>query len=120
MIRNGDLFKLNKISHEERLVNLGTLLRNNNPDQSTTLPTNRDVLTILQENSATNDEGDDISEFELNKINVTLWLEDELPTWHLGYCISKNDGNSYRIEHRERVKKIISLKMEKSKSARDS
>ena len=110
MIYNGDLFKLNKISHEERLVNLGTLLGNNNPDQSTTLATNRDALTILQGNSATNDEGDNTSEFELNKIYVTLWLEDELLTWYLGYCISKNDGNIYRIEHREQVKKSSNLK----------
>ena len=91
VIYNGDLFKLNKISYEDRLVNLGILLGNNNPDQNRTLPTNRAVLTILQGNSSTNDEGDDIPEFELNKIYVTLWLEDELLTWYLGYCISKND-----------------------------
>ena len=101
---------LNKISYEDRLVNLGILLGNNNPDQNTTLPTNRDALTILQGNSSTNDEGDDIPEFELNKIYVTLWFENELPTWYLGYCISKNDDNSYRIEDLERVKKPSNLK----------
>ena len=53
VIYNGDLFKLNKISHEGRLVNLGILLGNNNPDQKTTLPTNRDAITILQGNSST-------------------------------------------------------------------
>ena len=47
VIYNGDLFKLNKISQEDRMVNLGILLGNNNPDQNTTLPTNRDALTII-------------------------------------------------------------------------
>ena len=83
VIYNGDLFKLNKISQEDRMVNLGILLGNNNPDQNTTLPTNRDALTIIQGNSSTNDEGDDIAEFELTKIYVTLWLKDELPVWYL-------------------------------------
>ena len=82
VIYNGDLFKLNKISQEDRMVNLGILLGNNNPDQNTTLPTNRDALTIIQGNSSTNDEGDDIAEFELTKIYVTLWLKDELPVWY--------------------------------------
>ena len=83
VIYNGDLFKLNKISQEDRMVNLGILLGNNNPDQNTTLPTNWDALTIIQGNSSTNDEGDDIAEFELTKIYVTLWLKDELPVWYL-------------------------------------
>ena len=83
VIYNGDVFKLNKISQEDRMVNLGILLGNNNPDQNTTLPTNRDALTIIQGNSSTNDEGDDIAEFELTKIYVTLWLKDELPVWYL-------------------------------------
>ena len=83
VIYNGDLFKLNKISQEDRMVNLGILLGNNNPDQNTTLPTNRDALTIIQGNSSTNDEGDDMAEFELTKIYVTLWLKDELPVWYL-------------------------------------
>ena len=83
MIYNGDLFKLNKISQEDRMVNLGILLGNNNPDQNTTLPTNRDALTILQGNSSTNDEGDDIAEFKLTKIYVTLWLKDDLPVQYL-------------------------------------
>ena len=83
VIYNGDLFKLNKISQEDRMVNLGILLGNNNPDQNTTLPTNRDALTILQGNSSTNDEGDDITEFKLTKIYVTLWLKDDLPVWYL-------------------------------------
>ena len=48
-----NLFKLNKISHKDRLVNLGILLGSNNPDQNTTLPTNRGTLnTILQGNSS--------------------------------------------------------------------
>ena len=38
---------------------------------------------------------------------VTHWSEDELPMWYLGYCISKNDYNSNRIEHLEQVKKMI-------------
>ena len=107
---SGDLFKLNKISHEDRLVNLGILLGNNNPDYNTTLPTNRNTLRILQGNST--NEGDDIPEYEINKIYVTLWLEGKLPTWYLGHCISKNysyriealDDNSYRIEYLEWVK----------------
>ena len=60
VIYNGYLFKRNKISYKDRLVNLGILLGNNNPDENITLPTNRDALTILQGNSSTNDEGDDM------------------------------------------------------------
>ena len=80
VIYNGDLFKWNKISHEDRLVNLDILLGNNGPDQNTNLPTKRDAITIRQGNSSANDDGDDVTEFKLNKIYVTLWLEDKLPT----------------------------------------
>ena len=66
MIHNGNLFKLIKISRKDRLVNLGILLGNNNLDQNTTLPTNRDALTIFLGNSSTNDEGDDIPENRAN------------------------------------------------------
>ena len=107
VIYNGDLLKLNKISHEDKLIDPGISLDNNNPDQNTTLSTNRDALTILHGNSSTSDKGNDITEFKLNKEYVTLWLEDELPTWCLGCCISKNDDNSYRTEHLEPSKKII-------------
>ena len=110
VIYNGDLFKWNKISHEDRLVNLGILLGNNSPDQNTTLPTKRDAITIRQGNSSANDDGDDVPEFKLNKIYVTLWLDNKLPTWCLGYCISKNDDNSYRKEHLEWVKKWSNFK----------
>ena len=91
VIYNGNSFKVNKISHKDRPVNLGTLLSNNNPDQNTTLPKNRDALTILQGNLLHMlREGDDIPEFELSKTYVTLWLDDKLNEGN------KNDGNSYR------------------------
>ena len=67
VIYNGNLFKLNKISHEDRLVDPGISLGNNNPDQNTTLSTNRDALTILQGNSSTSDKGNDLTEFKLTK-----------------------------------------------------
>ena len=76
VIYSGDLFKLNKMSHKYRLVNLGILLGSNNPDKNTTLPTNKDALTILQRNFSTNNEGDKTLEFKLNKIYLTHWFED--------------------------------------------
>ena len=35
--------------------------------------------------------------------------------WYLGYCISKNDDNSNRIEHLEQVKKWSNLKWKNPK-----
>ena len=78
VIYNGYLFKWNKISYKDRLVNLGILLGNNNPDENIILPTNRDALTILQGNSSTNDEGDDMP-WWYDDMMIWVWTEQKYP-----------------------------------------
>ena len=107
MIFNGDLFELNKISHKDRLVNLGILLGNNNPDQNTTLLTNRDALTILHGNSSANDEGNYMPELKLNKIYVPFGWKTCYMRGILATAFQKNDDNSFRTEHLKCIKKII-------------
>ena len=70
VIASPTLFKLNKITHEERLTNLCVLLGGMNNRSFIVLPRNEDALTALKDCNAKQD--DDSLILEINQICVTL------------------------------------------------
>ena len=104
------LFKLNKISHEERLSNLCILL-NGQSTLFTTLPKNKDALQVLQnnnQNQTTNSIDDELT-IDTGQPCVTLWRENDIETWYVGYCIEIND-NVVTVEHIHQTEKRSNLK----------
>ena len=73
------------------------------------LPTNRDVLNILQQSTQAGDradlEGEPLTQY-MNALVVVIWIVNEAKTWYVGYVndISEN-GERFVIEHLERVGK---------------
>ena len=104
------LFKLNKISHEERLSNLCILL-NGHSTSFTTLPKNKDALQVLQNNNQkqTTNSIDDELTIDTGQPCVTLWRENDIETWYVGYCIEIND-NVVTVEHIHQTEKRSNLK----------
>ena len=105
------LFKVNKISHSERLSNLYILL-NGQSTSFTALPKNNDALRILQninnDESPSHDEKENL--LDIGQMCVTLWNENGHAAWYLGYCIDVCQNGLYTIEHIHRVAKDLSLK----------
>lgn len=103
------LFKVNRITHEERLINLCVLLSQNGKKvQEMDLPSNEEALTILQ--GKENPIDIQHTEIEINQIYVTLWIEKNKHTWYIGHCIANNNDGTFRIEHLHRVNKSSNLK----------
>ena len=104
------LFKLNKISHEERLGNLCILLHGHSTS-FTTLPKNKDALQVLQNNNQTQTTNsiDDELTIDTGQPCVTLWRENDIETWYVGYCIEIND-NVVTVEHIHQTEKCSNLK----------
>ena len=107
VIASPNLFKLNKVSHEERLTNLCILLGGMS-NTVTRLPDNRDALSALRENS----EGgcdEELSILQVNDTCVTLWLEGSTKQWYIGYCKEVNDNGTFEVDHIHRVKSNSNL-----------
>ena len=102
-----DLFKLNKISHEELLENLLFLLSDENIACGSVadLPTNADALKTLK-NSTTETKPNNPPEiqFSVNDSCVVAWYLGAKWHWFLGYIKEKREGENYLVEHLERVK----------------
>ena len=101
------LLKLNKISHEERLSNLCILLNG----QSTSFTTLKGALQVIQnnnQNQTTNSIDDELT-IDIGQPCVTLWRENDIETWYVGYCIEVND-NVVTVEHIHRTGKCSNLK----------
>ena len=107
MIARPDLFKLNKMSHEERLENLLVLLGDEDIACGSVadLPTNADALKTLK-NSTTETTPNNPPEihFSLNDSCVVAWYLGAKWQWFLGYTMEKGEGENYLVEHLERVK----------------
>ena len=87
------LFKVNRITHEERLINFCVLLgQNGQKVQEMNLPSNEEALTILREKD--NPIEIQHTEIEVNQIYVTLMIEKNKHTWHIRYCIRNNNGGT--------------------------
>ena len=86
------LFKVNRITHEERLINFCVLLgQNGQKVQEMNLPSNEKALAIIREKD--NPVEIQHTEIKVNQIYVTLWIEKNEHTWYTGHCIgNNNDG----------------------------
>ena len=111
VIANPRLFKLNKISSEDRLANFFVLLNgHSNKDEQIPLPNNADALVVLQnlENKTVEVEETVVN---VNDICVTLWV---LPTWmktcFFGYCQEVLQDGKLVVEHLDHVRKGSNLK----------
>ena len=103
------LFKVNRITHEERLINFCVLLgQNGQKVQEMNLPSNEETITIWREKD--NPIEIQHTEIEVNQIYVTLWIEKNKHTWYIGHCIGNNNDGTYKIEHLHRVNKSSNLK----------
>ena len=102
-IARPELFKLNGISHEEKLENLAILLDDSDTSTSTiaNLPTSDDVFAILAPSVTT---AAPSSGPKMNGLCVVVWAGvggNSNYTWYLGYA--KNETVSgYEIDHLHR------------------
>ncbi|KAG1663725.1 Equilibrative nucleoside transporter 3 [Nymphon striatum] len=104
VLDNPTMFKVNKNLHEERLVNLCTLLAGQESSYSSALlPTNRDAEVALESNVAEVGTEDDM-EIEIGKYYVTLITEGECNTWNIASCDNRNDDGTFQMDHLVRVK----------------
>ena len=93
------LFRLNGISHEEKLENLVVLLTNDNLESKCTLanlPTTNDALKAL-----TSTTPQQVIKNTVNDLCVTMWQDAKgRYSWYIGYI--KNESNDkYTVDHLE-------------------
>ena len=102
MITRPDLFKLNKISHEERLENLLVLLSDEDIACGSVadLPKNADALKTLKNSTIETTP----YHFSVNDSCVVAWYFGAKWQWFLGYIKEKCEGENYLVEHLEREK----------------
>ena len=107
MIARPDLFKLNKISHEERLENLLVLLSDEDIASGSVadLPTNEDALKTFKNSTieTTSNNHPEIH-FSVNDSCVAVWYLGAKWQRFLVYVKEKGEGENYLVEHLERVK----------------
>ena len=87
VIYKAELFKINKVTGKKRLTNLCVLLQGFSDHGDGTQPTNTDTYTALQGNITDTPSEDEVV---VNELYVTLWMEQNAPTWYLGHCILRN------------------------------
>ena len=105
-IARKDLFKINNISFEEMLENFSILLdEEDNLSLSTVanLLTNEDMLKSLS-NDVDTESTCKSNAIGINDLCVVVWQSaDNKYDWYLGYVKSYIDGESYVIDHLQRV-----------------
>ena len=107
VIASPSLFKLNKVSHEERLTNLCVLLGGITHEVAI-LPGNNDALSVLRSNDPEIDR-EEASILKINDICVTLWMEGKGKQWYIGYCKEVNQDGTFMVDHIHRVNKHSNL-----------
>ena len=93
---------MNKISHEEQLLNLCALLSEHEPMCIyVTLPSNTDAVNLLSyfPNSCIKNE----HSIQIVENYVTLIVEGNTNTWYIATCTKKNDDGTYEMDHLHRV-----------------
>ena len=95
------LFKVNGIPHEERLVNLCALLAQDEQDsQFTSLPTNAEASLVMENAYSSNmfqEKNDD--NIMVGNYYVTLIMEGSTDTWYIASCEGINEDGTYTMDH---------------------
>ena len=113
IISNPDLFRINKVTYDEQLLNLCTLLAGKDPmSEYATLPTNKDAEKLLSSSKGTstedNDE-DDEDDIVVNRNYITLITEGNINTWYIATCVEMCDDKRYKMDFLHRVDKTSHL-----------
>ena len=111
-----ELFKLNKITYDQQLLNLCTLLSGKDVGgKYTSLPTNKNVAKILStstpdNNLSADDQDEDDDAVRVGQQYVTLIAEGSKNTWYLATCMSVTDDGKCEMEFLHRVQQSSDLK----------
>ena len=105
------LFKLNKITNEERLVNLCALLSGtNSSSEGVVLPSNSDAAIILNSSLNNTSSSENVDGIKIDSNYITLFTEGNANTWYLATCTGQNQDGTYEMDHLQRVDKKSNLK----------
>ena len=109
-IARPDLFRLNGMSHDEKLENLAFLLDeddNSSVKSVVDLPTNEEVISKVYAKEMKSNE---ISTHQINEMCVIIWLNSKKQyEWFLGYIIEQND-EGYVVDHLHRTDSNLNSK----------
>ena len=108
VIATPSLFKLNNISHSERLSNLCIL--SGQSREFIALPNNNDALQVLRTTNGENPIQEENNLLDVGQMCVTLWNENGQRIWYLGYCIENCHDGLYTVEHIHRRSTSSNLK----------
>ena len=102
IVSTPELFKLNKITYDQQLLNLCTLLSGKDVGgKYASLPTNKDVTRILSTSTPTlsaDDQDEEDEAIEVGQQYVTLIAEGNKNTWYLATCMTVADDGRCEME----------------------
>ena len=106
MLAWSDLFKLNKITHQEHQKIIMILLIDDDYETGSiaNLPSNEDALTINKGQISGAELTASFSEIKLSNIYVIAQYSENKWDWFIGYVKDKLSDKHYSAEHLERVK----------------
>lgn len=108
----GYLFKLNKISYKDQLINLCVLLGGMSYTTYVELPRNSDADKVLSAHATPAVNTKDYEMFvEVNKHYVTLVIKEGVNNWYIVTCTEVNkDPGTYWMDQLHHVNKHSNLK----------
>ena len=99
------LYKINGITHEEKLLNLSILLDDDTASQYTVadLPTNADVISTLQDKPSPEQQPMPNRSFKFNELCVVVWQNcDAKYEWFVAY-VKEVNADKYVVDHLHRA-----------------
>ena len=110
---NSHLFRLNKISHDEKLENLTILLSDDDNTSDSTicdLPSNDEVLLAMKSIGPICSTIETRPSLEINELCVSAWQNSVNEyTWYIGY-VKKIESDGFVIDYMHRVADKSNLK----------
>ena len=106
---NPSLFRVNNISHEDRLLNLCALLAEDvSCGEPSTLPSNNDAEIVIGGSSLTTTPTQ--HQIQVGKYYITLLTEGTKDTWYLASCEGINNDGTFKMDHLMRAETGSSFK----------
>ena len=109
VITNSPLFKLIRVTHEERLNNLMILL-NQQAVQISRIPKKSDALNFLRNGDQHISDNTEAPTLESGEACRTLWNEGEVLKWYIGYFTKVKNNDLFEVEHVQTCEKASNLK----------